>query len=240
MTITAWLRWDAIERLLPDRAARVLDIGAGTGSIGAMLARRYDYVGIEPDPVSFATAERRVGRLGTLLNCAWEDLPAAADFDLVCAFEVLEHIRDDREALASWMDHLRPGASLLVSVPSGTRRYGPANARVGDLRRYDESALLALLSSLGLRGLQARRYGAPYGHVQEALLNALAGDDADESMAERTAASARSMQPPRVFSYAVAAVALPLRLVQRPLARVGLGTGLVCRGDKRLPPTRSG
>src|SRR6476659_5003165 len=101
MTITAWLRWDVIERLLPAGTSRVLDIGAGAGTIGAMLARRYDYVGVEPDAISFRAAQRRVGELGTVLNCSFEDLRAAEEYDLVCAFEVLEHIGDDRSALAA-------------------------------------------------------------------------------------------------------------------------------------------
>jgi SAM-dependent methyltransferase len=236
MTITAWLRWDVIEHLLPARASRVLDIGAGMGTIGSMLARRYDYVGVEPDPVSFLAAQRRVGERGTVLNCGFEDLCAAEEYDLVCAFEVLEHIDDDGSALASWVEHLRPGGTLLLSVPKGSRRYGRANARVGDLRRYDEPGLQAMLHKVGLTNVTAKAYGSPYGNIQEAVLNvALRRDIDDASMGERTSASARSMQPPTVVSYGVAAVALPLRLVQRPFTRFGVGTGLVCRAEKTSP-----
>jgi SAM-dependent methyltransferase len=235
MTITAWLRWDVIEGLLPAKASRILDIGAGAGAIGSMLARRYDYVGVEPDPISFRAAKRRVGEHGTVLNCGFEELPAAEEYDLVCAFEVLEHIEDDRLALATWVEHLRPGGTLLVSVPKGSRRYGRANARVGDLRRYDEPQLRALLQDVGLTNVSAKTYGSPYGNVQEAVLKVALRHDIDQaSMSERTSASARSMQPPTVLSYGVAAVALPLRLLQRPFARVGVGTGLVCRGEKAV------
>jgi SAM-dependent methyltransferase len=233
MTITAWLRWDVIERMLPARASRVLDIGAGAGAIGAMLARRYDYVGVEPDAVSFRAARRRVGEQGTVLNCGFQDLQAAEEYDLVCAFEVLEHIVDDRSALASWVEHLRPGGTLLLTVPKGSRRYGRANARVGDLRRYDEPRLRAMLHDVGLTNVSTKAYGSPYGNLQEAVLNVALRRDIDEaSMPERTSASARSMQPPTVLSYAVAAVAVPLRLLQRPFTRLGVGTGLVCRGEK--------
>ena len=121
---------------------------------------------------------------------------------------------------------------MLLSVPRGSRRYGPANARVGDLRRYDEPRLRALLHEVGLTDVSARTYGSPYGNVQEAVLKLAPRHEVEVSMAERTSASARSMQPPSALSYGVAAMAWPLRLLQRPLARFGVGTGLVCRGEK--------
>jgi SAM-dependent methyltransferase len=235
MTITARLRWDAIERLLPDRPARVLDIGAGTGAIGAMLAQRYEYVGVEPDPVSYRSAERSVGQLGTVLNCPYEELTSARDFDLVCAFEVLEHIPDDRAALASWVEHLRPGGTLLVSVPKGAGRYGRGNAHVGDLRRYEESSLRAMLTDVGLRNVTALSYGSPYGNLQEAALEVILRRRVDEApMETRTGASARTMLPRGLLSHVAAAAAIPLRVLQRPFASLGIGTGLVCRGETRL------
>lgn len=232
MTITARLRWDVVQRLLPERASRVLDIGAGTGAIGAMLARRFEYVGIEPDAISFRAAQAAVGGLGTVLNCGYEELTAAEDFDLVCAFEVLEHIPDDRSALSSWTKHLRPGGSLLLSVPRAARGL-PADARVGDLRRYDDSELRSLMTGVGLQDVVAQVYGSPYGNVRETLINVFVRRDIDEaSLARRTAASARSMQPHGSLAYLVAGAAAPLRLLQRPFAGLGIGTGLVCRGDK--------
>ena len=233
MTISAWLRWDAIRRFLPTGPARVLDIGAGTGTIGALLARRYTYMGVEPDPVSFAAAQRRVGPAGHVLNCGFEALEEDHAFDLVCAFEVLEHMSDDLAALRRWVWFLRPGGTLLVSVPKGTGRYGPANQNVGDLRRYEPEALAALLSRAGLARVVTRSYGTPYGNVQEAIQNRVlrARLPRDASMETRTAASARSMQPPERLGAAVRFLAAPLQVAQRPFSAFGIGTGVVARGD---------
>ena len=119
-----------------------------------------EYVGIEPDPISFGVAKTRIGDRGRLLNCRFEDLPPAQEFDLVCAFEVLEHIEDDAAALGEWIQHLRPRGWLLLSVPKDRRRYGPVNARVGDLRRYDLVDLERLLANAGLRRIVMVRYGS--------------------------------------------------------------------------------
>lgn len=232
MTITAWLRWDAVERLLPRHASRVLDIGAGTGSIGSLLASRYEYVGVEPDRVSCDMATRRIGARGRLLNRKFEDLEPTQEFDLVCAFEVLEHLEDDATALRQWLRYLRPGGWLVVSVPKGPRRYGPVNSRVGDLRRYDPEDLTRLFADAGLCRIVTAAYGSPYGNLQETAQNLiLRARPSRVPVAERTAASARFLQPPASLASAVRAVALPLQYLQRPFSIRGIGTGLVARGE---------
>ena len=81
-----------------------------------MLAKTYDYVGIEPDVTSFETARRRISK-GRVLNISLEQLQNS-EHDLVIALEVLEHIADDLEALRLWVRHVRPGGQILLSVPA--------------------------------------------------------------------------------------------------------------------------
>lgn len=109
LSLHAWLRYDAVERLLPAGARTLLEIGAGQGAASALLAREFDYVGLEPDELSFETARRRIGTAGTVLNRAAETYHSQEPFDVVCAFEVLEHLEDDVGALVVWKRHLRPG-----------------------------------------------------------------------------------------------------------------------------------
>ena len=61
----AWLRYDLVDRLVGElRPATVLEIGCGQGSMGARLARRGRYLGVEPDAASGAVAEARVAPAG--------------------------------------------------------------------------------------------------------------------------------------------------------------------------------
>lgn len=234
LTVTAWLRWDAVQPLLPRPGGRVLDIGAGTGTIGSFLADRYEYVGVEPDPVSHAVATRRIGGRGVVHNIAIENLEPAGDFDLVCAFEVLEHIEDDTAALSLWVRHLRPGGFIVVSVPQGRERFSEGDARLGHFRRYDPPELVEKLSDAGCVDVVAVVYGSPWGNVQEAIRHAAFRlRPSGKSRAERTAESARFLQPPPWGVQATRAVSVPLRYVQRPLAGAGIGTGVIALG--RLP-----
>jgi SAM-dependent methyltransferase len=235
MTITAWLRWQTVSPLLPREARRVLDIGAGAGSIGSFLASRYEYVGIEPDPVSYAEALERLGGRGTLRNCGFEELEPHGDFDLVCAFEVLEHIEDDTAALSNWVRHARPGGWVLVSVPQGRKRYAAGDARVGHYRRYDSGDLVALFEGVGLEQVETQVYGAPWGNVQEAVrrvvFTLLPGKS---TRAERTAESGRFLRPPTWASSVARAASVPFGYLQRPLAARGIGTGVVALGRRPL------
>jgi SAM-dependent methyltransferase len=197
LSLHAWLRFDAIRRLLPADARSLLEIGAGLGSVGAMLARDHEYVGLEPDRAAYVVASQRVGAAGTVLRVDAESYEAPQAFDAVCAFEVLEHIEDDRAAVAGWLRHLRPGGWLLVSVPAGARRFGATDVKAGHFRRYDRSDLTVVLEGAGLEDTRIVAYGFPLGYALEAARNLYASRTTDAgSLEERTAASGRWLQPP--------------------------------------------
>jgi SAM-dependent methyltransferase len=233
LTPNAWLRFDVVSRMVPAGITDVLEIGCGQGALGARLARRYRYVGVEPDPASCAVARERVARAGggDVHNGPLGTLDAER-FDLVCAFEVLEHIDDDAAALTEWASRLRPGGWLLVSVPAHRRRYGAADELVGHFRRYDPADLTTVLRRAGFHEIEVRQYGMPLGYVLEAVRNAvgrrrLAHTEA-VSVSERTAASGRLLQPGTgargvMTRWGTA----PFRTVQRAFPHTG--TGLVAR-----------
>jgi SAM-dependent methyltransferase/glycosyltransferase involved in cell wall biosynthesis len=237
LTPNAWLRYDVVTRMLPAGVRDVLEIGCGQGALGVRLAQHYDYLGLEPDQASCAVAQRRIkaaGR-GEVRNIRADAL-GPGQFDLVCAFEVLEHIDDDAAAVRQWMARLRPGGWLMLSVPAHQRRYGPADELVGHFRRYDPAAMAALLAGCGLTDIEVRQYGFPLGYALEAGRNLigrrrLAAASA-RSVAERTAASGRLLQPAsRTRDTATRYGTAPFRLLQRGFP--GTGTGLVVLA--RLP-----
>jgi SAM-dependent methyltransferase len=195
LSLHAWLRWDRIRSLIPPPPATVLEIGCGEGAVGALLSRCYSYVGVEPDAASFAMAIRRIRDAGVVVNSTVEGTPGR--FDLVCAFEVLEHMKDDRATLIQWRERVRLGGHLIVSVPAGRHRFGAADEKAGHYRRYDPDDLLTALVAAGFKEATVLAYGFPLGYWLEAGRNAYARcRPGPQSLEERTAASGRWLQPP--------------------------------------------
>ena len=229
LTLHAWLRYDAVQRCLratPD-VHSVLEVGAGLGSLGVRLAKRYDYLGLEPDPESYAVARRRFAAAGVreIRNCVTGDLTGDERFDLICAFEVLEHLEDDIGSLLEWRRFLEPGAFVLVSVPGWRARWGWNDIKAGHYRRYDPDDLRSLLAEAGFVGTRLIAYGAPLGYALESARALIARrEQTQATLSERTAASGRWLQPPDWAGPLTASAAAPFRLLQRAFRR---GTGLV-------------
>lgn len=231
LALHTWLRWAAVERALrtlPD-VRTVLEVGAGQGAVSARLAARYDYLGVEPDPASYEVAAARLARLGrgTVRRAPVEALAGEASFDLVCAFEVLEHLEDDRAALDGWCRRVRPGGALLLSVPANPHRYGPWDELVGHIRRYRPEGLRQLLVEVGLTAPRTLTFGFPLGYALETARDAVARRRSYASAQEGTAASGRLLQPRPWMGRATQALTAPFRLAQRPFGGTSLGTGLV-------------
>jgi SAM-dependent methyltransferase len=242
LTMNAWLRYDPIERLLAERSDvhSILEIGAGGGALGSRLAERYEYVGLEPDADSFATASRRLEALpgtGTVLNLTAEEYQPDHPFDVVAAFEVLEHIEDDVAALQSWHRFLQPNGWVLLSVPAWRSQWGASDEKAGHFRRYDPADLERVLRSSGFGKIAIALYGFPLGYVLKPIWNLLALRERrrGSTLAERTSASGRWLQPPDSAAFVTQVATAPFRRIQRPFSQTRLGTGLVCLA--RLEPS---
>jgi glycosyltransferase involved in cell wall biosynthesis len=216
----AALRWHLVRQRVDEvDPATILELGTGQGAVGARLAARARYTGVEPDPTSRAASAARLPDDAHLV-ADLGDLDADLAVDLACAFEVLEHIEDDVAALADWVARVRPGGHVLVSVPADPHRFGPFDELVGHLRRYSTDDLDRLFTAAGLEAVAIDHYGYPLGVVLEAGRNVigkrrLAAGAAPDDVAARTAGSGRNLQPPRWAGPAIWAATWPFRVAQR-------------------------
>jgi len=80
-------------------------------------------------------------------------------FDLVCAFDIVEHVDDDQGALSELSRVAAPGAAFLLSVPLHPARWSAFDDLVGHRRRYQPERLLEELAQHGFSVKQSAVYG---------------------------------------------------------------------------------
>jgi len=101
----------------PRMNGRVLENGCGVGMyVERMAAFGGEVTGLELD---IERAHQAAGRSPRIVNAAGETLPfAASTFDLVLSHEVLEHVRDDRLAVAEMLRVLKTGGRAVLFTPN--------------------------------------------------------------------------------------------------------------------------
>jgi SAM-dependent methyltransferase len=84
---------------------------------------------------------------------------ADASMDLVAAFDIVEHVENDDEALAELSRVARSDATLLLSVPLHASRWTAFDALVGHGRRYRPGDLLGKLAHHKWRVVESAPFG---------------------------------------------------------------------------------
>lgn len=127
---------------------RLLDCGCGTGLLARQLSEFARAVGVDDWPHRQPEADAR-GRCA-FLRARIEELPFGdGAFDVVCAFDVLEHLDDDRAALGRLRRLLGPGGYLCLSVPAYRFLWDEQDDAAGHRRRYTLGALRRELRRAG-------------------------------------------------------------------------------------------
>lgn len=132
-------------------ARRILDLGCGTGALTGRLRRIYKdafFVGVDCFPEALNAAIRPAEASGLVLADA-VSLPFLDAFDLVCMLDVLEHIKEDQEALRQAWLALRPGGGILLTVPQHPRLWSRQDEHSCHYRRYRASELREKIKQTG-------------------------------------------------------------------------------------------
>ena len=90
-----------------------------------------------------------------------ERIPFIGEFELVGAFDVLEHIRDDQRVLAQIHQALKPGGGIILTAPHHRFLWGEADERAGHIRRYGLPELREKVKSAGFQVLRTTAFMTP-------------------------------------------------------------------------------
>jgi SAM-dependent methyltransferase len=139
----------------------VLEVGAGIGQITSDLLRRSQIkklISVEPDAAFCARiSEQFPGH--DLLQGTVNELKSELDWDAILSINVLEHIEDDEEELATYHRLLQPArGALCLFVPARPEIYAPIDKDFGHFRRYTRPELRKKLDSAGFELVLFRYY----------------------------------------------------------------------------------
>lgn len=134
---------------------RILDVGCGTGGMLEMLTAFGPTVcgmDMSADAIAFCRERGLESKARLLQGKLPDDLPPeASQWDLVTAFDVIEHLDDDRAVLRDIRGVLAPGGVLVVTVPAFNFLWGPHDDLNFHKRRYSARMLRESLTDSGFR-----------------------------------------------------------------------------------------
>ena len=140
----------AVDRWFPD-ARSYLEVGCGTGYVLSAIVRSrpdLEAVGAELFPEGLRLARKRLEGV-PLVQLDARSLAVGEAFDLVGAFDLLEHLDRDEDALQALFTALRPGGGLLVTVPQHRWLWSRADEYAGHARRYTRRELTRRMLAAG-------------------------------------------------------------------------------------------
>lgn len=132
------------------RAQSLLEIGCGTGNVLAAIARRTSMrlAGSDAHASGLAFAARQAAG-AELLQMDARRIPYRDEFDVVGAFDVIEHIGEDEQVLREMFAACRPGGGILVTVPQHGWLWSYRDVFARHRRRYARRDLLRKIEAAG-------------------------------------------------------------------------------------------
>jgi 2-polyprenyl-3-methyl-5-hydroxy-6-metoxy-1,4-benzoquinol methylase len=142
----------AIETYFP-QAKNILEVGCGTGFVITEIESRYpglECTGSELHSVGLSFAKTRIKRT-KLMQMDARKIPFREEFDIIGAFDVLEHIKQDSDVLAQLFNAIRPGGGIVLTVPQHPSLWSSTDETACHERRYTSRELVEKVSAAGFK-----------------------------------------------------------------------------------------
>jgi SAM-dependent methyltransferase len=207
---------------------RFLEIGCGTGYVLRALANDcgLKVTGSELYSEGLEHARRRVPD-ADLVELDARQMPYQEEFDLVGAFDVLEHVDDDAGVLRGLHHALRSGGHLLVTVPQHPSLWSDADVHAHHVRRYRRRELMQRVDEAGFDVIRTTSFVA-------SLLPAMALARWRQRLSRRPYDAVGELLPPLHLNRALEA------LLRGECALIARGVNLPAGGSLVLVARRRG
>ncbi len=144
----------ALRRYFPQMHS-FLEIGCGTGFVLSAVSRAFPHTqlaGAEYYAEGLSFAQGRIPQ-ADFYQLDARVMPFAAEFDVLGAFDVIEHIKEDETVLAGMYQAVRPGGGLALTVPQHRFLWSVADQYKHHERRYERAELVEKVERAGFKTL---------------------------------------------------------------------------------------
>ena len=132
-------------------SGKYLEIGCGTGYVTSAVSRFFPELttsGSEIFVEGLSIAAKRTPSTRFFQMDA-RSIPYISEFDFIAAFDVIEHIDDDMTVLHQMMRSLKPGGSVILTVPQHRWLWSEQDEIAHHVRRYARGELERKLTDCG-------------------------------------------------------------------------------------------
>jgi ubiquinone/menaquinone biosynthesis C-methylase UbiE len=128
-----------------DSKKHILDIGAGTGDNLSTLNKfgLIHVIDINQEALDLIATTVFEKKCCDACNLSYED----NSFDTVVAFDVLEHVEDDQQAISEIFRVLKPGGFFIFTVPAYQRLFSTHDRSLHHVMRYNKKDIRLLLKN---------------------------------------------------------------------------------------------
>ncbi|RLC37543.1 hypothetical protein DRH29_01595 [candidate division Kazan bacterium] len=133
----------------PTGKLNVLDLGCGTGINFSWLKKWGVVTGLDNEPNALSYCRQKSAYHRLIQDDATR--PSSEKYDLITAFDLLEHMEDDRLALRRWHSNLTPSGYLLLTVPAHQWLFGAHDKALHHKRRYSSFELSQKIRAAGFK-----------------------------------------------------------------------------------------
>jgi SAM-dependent methyltransferase len=137
-----------LDRLALPEDSKILEIGCGVGGNIPLLKNYGDVTAVEMDEFA-AKHTSQTYAIKVVQGSLPDDLEIKEQFDLICLFDVLEHIEADQAALERIAALLKDDGRLVLTVPAHQWLFGTHDKFLHHFRRYSKRNLIERLTTAG-------------------------------------------------------------------------------------------
>jgi SAM-dependent methyltransferase len=129
----------------------MLEIGCGTGYVLTCLSKRFPCSTLYGSEVFISGLSFAAARLPytKFMQMDARNIPFDSEFDLIGAFDVLEHIKEDEKVLTQICMALKPNGLMLLTVPQHAWLWSPYDEYAFHERRYAAADLHQKIEAAG-------------------------------------------------------------------------------------------